>query len=145
MRILTIVAVAFFSFHSFAQEEIDGEVFEIFDVSSKADFPGGYDSLNAYIASNIIYPPSAIEKGIEGTVNVVFVVRKDGTLTNVTILGTPKNTLLEAEAIRVIKSTSGMWIPAKQRDKNVNMRFRIPIKFQLFGMSKKKFRLFKRK
>lgn len=36
---------------------------------------------------------------------------------------------MDEEAVRVIKSTSGMWKPALQRDRVVRMRFRIPNKF----------------
>lgn len=116
-----------------AQEEEKESVFEIFDVSEKAKFPGGDEALQRFIGENVQYPPKALEVEAQGTINVIFVVRRDGTVTDIEILGSRKNKYLEAEAIRVIQSTSGMWKPAMQRDKPVNMRFRIPIKFQIFG------------
>jgi len=116
-----------------AQEEEKESVFEFFDVAQKAEFPGGDEGLQRFIAENVQYPPKALEIEAQGTVNVMFVVRRDGTVTDIKIFGDRKNKYLEAEAIRVIQSTSGMWKPAMQRDKPVNMRFRIPIKFQIFG------------
>lgn len=114
------------------EPEETNEVFEIFDVSEKASFPGGDEGLQRYIAENISYPQMAIENDIQGTVNVVFVVDKNGNIRDIGILGGKKGFGLEEEAMRVIKKTSGQWKPAKQRDKSVNMRFRIPVKFQIF-------------
>ena len=116
------------------EEEIEetNEVLEIFDVSEKAEFPGGEDGLRRFISENMNYPEMAVDADISGTVNVVFVVTKDGRIRDVGILGARKGFGLEEEAIRVIKLTSGKWKPAKQRDRTVNMRFRMPVKFQLF-------------
>ena len=114
------------------EPEETNEVFEIFDVSEKASFHGGDEGLQRFIAENITYPPMALENDMQGTVNVMFVVDKAGRVKDVAILGSKKGFGLEKEAIRVIKLTSGQWSPAKQRDKAVNMRFRIPVKFQIF-------------
>ena len=114
------------------EPEETNEVFEIFDVSEKASFPGGEEGLQRYLAENTSFPQMALENDQQGTVNVMFVVDKQGRVKNIQILGSKKGFGLEEEAIRVIKSTSGMWSPAKQRDKPVNMRFRIPVKFQIF-------------
>lgn len=114
------------------EPEETNEVFEIFDVSEKAEFPGGEEALQRFIAENISYPSMALENDQQGTVNVMFVVDKSGKVKNIQILGSKKGFGLEDEAIRVIKATSGKWKPAKQRDKPVNMRFRIPVKFQIF-------------
>jgi len=114
------------------EPEETNEVFEIFDVSEKASFPGGDAGFQRFIAENITFPPMALENDIQGTVNVMFVVDKTGKVKDVAILGRKRGFGLEDEAIRVIKMTSGRWIPAKQRDKSVNMRFRIPVKFQIF-------------
>lgn len=112
--------------------EETNEIFEIFDVSEKASFPGGDEGLQRFLGENLVFPPMAMENDIEGTVNVVFVVDKNGRVKDIAILGGKKGFGLEEEAMRVIKMTSGKWKPAKQRDNAVNMRFRMPVKFQLF-------------
>lgn len=114
------------------EPEETNEVFEIFDVSEKAVFPGGDEGLQRFIAENITYPPMALENDMQGTVNVMFVVTKKGDVKDIAILGSKKGFGLEEEAMRVIKKTSGMWKAAKQRDRSVDMRFRIPVKFQIF-------------
>jgi protein TonB len=114
------------------EPEETNEVFEIFDVSEKASFRGGDEGLQRFIAENITYPPMALENDMQGTVNVMFVVDKNGRVKDIAILGSTKGFGLEKEAMRVIKLTSGQWSPAKQRDKAVNMRFRIPVKFHIF-------------
>lgn len=78
---------------------------------------------------NIKYPRSAIEAQIEGTVYVEFVVEKDGSLTDIHI-ARKSTSLLDQEALRVIKAMP-KWIPGKQRNKAVRVRFRVPIKFEL--------------
>lgn len=108
------------------------EIFETFDVSEKATFPEGDEGLQRFIAENITYPPMALENDMQGTVNVMFVVDKNGRVKDIKILGGKKGFGLEEEAMRVIKKTSGRWKPAKHRDITVNMRFRIPVKFQIF-------------
>jgi len=112
--------------------EVEGPVFEIFDVSQKAVFPGGDEGLQRFIAENIKYPVIALKNDTQGTINVMFIVDTKGKVKDVVILGKAKGDGLDEEAMRVIKLTSGMWKPAMQRDKPVNMRFRIPIKFQIF-------------
>ena len=114
------------------ENESEDTVFEIFDVTEKATFPGGEDELNTFIAENIKYPTKALENDKSGTVNVMFIVNKQGKVENIQILGKLKGYGLDDEAIRVIRLTSGMWKPAMQRDKPVNMRYRIPIAFHLY-------------
>ena len=114
------------------EPEETNEVFEFFDVSEQATFPGGEDGLLRYLAENISYPDMALENDVQGTVMVLFVVTQRGGVENVQIMGQKKGFGLEEEAIRVVKKTSGMWKPAKQREKPVKMRYRIPVKFQIF-------------
>ena len=112
-------------------QEEDG-IFEIFDVSELAKFPGGEEGLNNFIVQNIKYPNQALDTGAHGTVYVVFVVNQDGSVSELATMGKKLGFGLEEEAIRVMKATSGNWKPAMQRDKAVRMRFRIPIKFQMY-------------
>ncbi|MEY2924681.1 MAG: hypothetical protein RLZZ337_1229 [Bacteroidota bacterium] len=107
-------------------------IFEFFNVTERAMFEGGDEGLQQFIAENIKYPPKALEKDKQGTVNIMFIITKDGKVADVTILGKPIGHGLDQEAIRVIKLTSGMWKPATHKGKTVAMRFRIPIAFQIY-------------
>jgi len=82
-----------------------------------------------FIISELHYPESAADEGIEGHVIVSFVVEKDGSLTHFEALNSPDERL-GAEAIRVISLTAP-WHPAQNKKKSVRSRFSIPINFRL--------------
>ncbi len=117
------------SFGAFAQEEakVEEEVFVV--VEEQAEFPGGLDSMYAFIVKNLKYPELAKEKGIEGRVFVQFVIEKDGSISNVKILRGIGGGCEEA-AVEMIKNMP-KWKPGKQRGKPVRFQFVLPIKFEL--------------
>jgi TonB family protein len=51
-----------------------------------AAYPGGATKFAAYIKSRLSYPEQAIKSGIEGTVEISFMVNKDGSLSDFKIL-----------------------------------------------------------
>lgn len=104
------------------------EVYEV--VEKMPEFPdGGMSGLMKYLSANIRYPEAAHKAGTQGRVTVQFVVGKDGSIGNVSILRGVDSTL-DAEAIRVI---SGMpkWKPGTQKGKPVNVRYTVPVMFRL--------------
>lgn len=105
----------------------DDDIFIIAEMSPS--FPGGEYKLLDWLNKNLIYPISAIEKGIQGNVVVQFVVEKNGMVTNPTILKgvSPE---LDAEALRVISSMP-IWIPGRQSGRPVRVKYVIPITFRL--------------
>jgi TonB family protein len=102
----------------------------IFDVVEKApEFEGGIQAWNEWIKSNIQYPNTAKQMGVEGTVYVVFVINKDGTIDQPEILrGIGAG--CDEEVIRLI-SEAPNWIPGEQRGQKVNVRMRLPVRFKL--------------
>jgi protein TonB len=117
------------SFGAFAQSEVsvDDEVFVV--VEEQAEFPGGLDSMYAYIVKNLKYPEAAKEKGIEGRVFVSFIIEKDGSISNVKLLRGIGGGCDEA-SVEMVKNMP-KWKPAKQRGKPVRCQFTLPIKFEL--------------
>ena len=101
----------------------DDEIFSI--VENEPEYPGGDEALYKFISKNIVYPKSAREKGIQGTVLVEFVVEKDGKLSNIKVIRSA-DPALDAEAVRVI-SKMPKWKPGTQRGKKVRSTFRLPI------------------
>ena len=112
------------------EEEVEEEEPEIFMVVEQMpEFPGGQAELFKYISQNIKYPPIAKENGIQGKVFIQFVVGKDGSINNVTVLrGVDPS--LDKEAVRVVKNMP-KWKPGKQRGKPVYVRYQVPINFKL--------------
>ena len=92
-------------------------------------FPGGEAALMKFINENLRYPAAAIKNGIQGRVVVQFVVKKDGSVDDVTVLH-GVDSALDQEAIRVCK-TLPKFIPGKQNGQPVNVWFTLPVTFRL--------------
>lgn len=101
-----------------------------FIVEEMPSFQGkGQEGFREWVAKNLRYPENAAEKGISGRVFVQFIVRKDGSLSNVNVVrGVHPD--LDAEALRVIKA-SPPWTPGVQRGNKVNVAYTFPIVFVL--------------
>ena len=105
----------------------DDEIFVF--VEENPQFPGGDSERLKFLQNNITYPEKAMEKGIQGTVYITFIIEKDGSVTNVKVLRGIGGGCDE-EAVRVIRKMP-KWIPGKQRGKVVRCQFNMPIKFTL--------------
>ena len=93
------------------------------------EFPGGMDAWHEYLKKEIRYPEVCRTLGIQGVVQVEFVVETNGSISNIKILD-PVYRDLDEEAIRVI-SASPKWKPGKQMGRAVRVFYQIPIKFTL--------------
>ena len=91
---------------------------------------GGIEKFRDWVQHKTVYPEIAQEHGIHGTVIIVFIVEKDGTVSNVKVVR-GVNPVLDAEAVKAIES-SPKWTPGMQRGKPVRFRFSIPLVFS-FG------------
>lgn len=105
--------------------DIDDKFIEVPEVEPA--FPGGDEALYEYLNKNLVYPRTARDAGIEGTVVVEFVVERDGSLSNV-VAKRKVAPSLDEEAVRVVKSLPS-WSPGKQKGRAVRCIFRIPIVF----------------
>ncbi|WP_341227311.1 M56 family metallopeptidase [uncultured Arcticibacterium sp.] len=107
--------------------ETEGQIFTA--VENSPEFPGGTQELYRHISREIIYPATAQRAGIEGRVFVKFVVRKDGTVGDATILKGLGFGCDEA-ALSVLE-TMPTWKPGTQNGKPVNVYFTMPFFFEL--------------
>jgi protein TonB len=92
-------------------------------------FPGGDAEMMAFLNKNIKYPVPAIEREVQGTVTLRFVVEKDGKVGNIEIVRS-LDPSCDKEAVRVIKSMPD-WIPGKQNGATVRVFYTIPVRFKL--------------
>ncbi len=104
-------------------------------VETMPEFPGGIDSMMAYLGRTISYPEKARKKGIEGKVYVQFIVQKDGSLSDIKVIKGIGGGCDE-EAISAIENMPN-WTPGKQRGKPVPVRIVQPINFRLTETKKK--------
>ncbi len=104
---------------------------QVFDFAEQMPiFEGGQEALMNFIRTNVRYPESAIEQEIQGKVFIEFVVYPNGELGQFRILR-GVHSLLDKEALRVIKATAGKWKPGRQNGKPVAVVFRLPVVFKL--------------
>jgi TonB family protein len=112
------------------QPEMNGKKIIFSKVEIEATYPGGAEAWRRYLLKTFRYPDKAIDKEIQGTVVVKYVVSIDGNLSNVVAESGPVEGGLREEAIHVIKN-SGKWVPAMQNGRKVNAYKRQPIVFKL--------------
>ena len=102
----------------------------IFQVAEEMpEFPGGMKECMKFISQNTQYPVEAHRKGIHGEVWVSCVISDKGDIESPHIYRSV-DPLLDAEALRVIKSMP-KWKPGKQRGKEVNVMFMLPVEFKI--------------
>ncbi|NER16818.1 energy transducer TonB [Spongiivirga citrea] len=120
------------------EDEVE-EIYVPFSVIEEAPiFPGceGLDKseraacfnkkMQEHINKNFKYPQIPLDMGIQGRVFVTFVIDRNGDIVKIQKRGPDKN--LENEAVRIIKLLPKMK-PGRQRDKNVNVPYSIPVNF----------------
>lgn len=112
------------------------QTFEMFDITQHPSYPGGNKAMLQFLASNIVYPDSAHAKNIQGTVAATFVVDKDGSVTNASIVRDIGDGCGE-EVLRVL-ALMPKWTPGEVDGKPVKVRFTLPVRFRLTDDKPKK-------
>lgn len=128
IRLLGVSAGMFlFSTGSLAQTAAKSDTTVYTVVERQPQFPGGMDSLSAFIHTNLHYPVEARKAGIKGRVFVSFIVERDGSLRAITVfreLGYG----CDEEAVRVITAMP-CWLPGSQDGKPLRVKYSLPIRF----------------
>ena len=97
-------------------------------------FEGGNDAMMKYLRDNLKFPKEAEERGLEGTVFVDFIVAANGSVREVMVIddtqGEEVDQSFRSEAIRVVTAMP-KWVPGRQRGKPVDVKFSLPITFQM--------------
>ena len=118
------------AFVTLGQEQNQNMVGE-FVVTAPSFFNGdlSINSVDDYLVENIEFPYSYRKSGAEGTVVVQFCISPTGTLTKFEVVNSvdPK---VDAEVIRVLKTTEGMWIAGLNNGVSVDMKKEVSIAFK---------------
>ena len=104
------------------------KAYEVVEVMPK--FKGGESAMMEFLMMNMKYPQTAVKAKQQGRAIVGFVVRKDGTVSDVHITKSAGYAVLDEEAMRVVKAMPA-WEPGKQKGKPVNVKYNVPITFRL--------------
>ena len=103
----------------------------VFSLDELPAFMGGGTSAFAnWVTSQLVYPEPSRLTDSEGTAHIGFVVDKNGEVTKVEVLKSSGDVLLDAEALRVVKSAP-KWTPGKIHGRPVAVRYVLPAIFQL--------------
>lgn len=110
-------------------DQTENSIFEPGVNEEQAMYGKSEDDFSDFITKNLIYPKVAKDKGIEGIVWVTFYVEINGTVSIYKTEG--DDPTLVAEALRLIKLTSGGWTPSKYKGKPQRMICKVPISFEV--------------
>lgn len=76
-----------------------------------------------------MYPPSARQAGLEGEVRLVFVITRDGAVTDVEVLSSTPGTLFNAAAVQAVRQWR--FEPATRGGEPAAVRVEVPVQFKL--------------
>ncbi len=103
------------------------EIFTI--VEDQPSYKGGMDAFYKYVIGEIRYPLQARNAGVEGTVQVQFVIERDGSISNALVMNSIGSGC-DQEAMSVIKNAPD-FIAGSQRGRTVKTTMVMPITFKL--------------
>ena len=108
----------------------DDKVYQVCE--NVPEFPGGTYAMINYFAANTKYPAEAEAAGKDGKAYVEFIVKKDGSIADVSVVKSSGDASLDKEAVRVV-SAMPKWNPGTQGGKPVNVKMTLPVVFKLTG------------
>lgn len=100
-----------------------------YSISTLPSFPGGNDSLIAFLRSNIKYPQVDMALHNQGKVVLSFIVEPDGSLSDITVIN-PLSSGLDREAVRVVRLMP-KWNPAEKDGVKVRTRMTLPVTYRI--------------
>ncbi|MEO0045837.1 MAG: hypothetical protein RL705_1028 [Bacteroidota bacterium] len=132
-KVILVLAVILVCQLGFAQEvksvspnAEDNLIYNTAGIEVKPDFPGGLQEFYKFIGKNYKTPNV---KNLKGKVFVMFVIEKDGSLTDIKVLRDIGHGTGE-EAVRVLKECP-KWLPGEQNGQKVRVLYSLPISIQL--------------
>lgn len=105
-------------------EVVDNALVEV-----PATYPGGEAALMRFVSQNVVYPVSAWENNLQGTVIARFKVDVDGKVSSVKIEKSLSRDCDKA-VVDVIRKLP-RFVPAKQKGHSVPVWFRLPVRFRI--------------
>ena len=98
-------------------------------VENMPQYPEGIEALSKFVQAHLSYPEKEKKNGTAGVVMVTFVVRKDGSVSDVNVLKGVSDAL-DNEAVRVVKKFP-RWHPGDIGGKPVDVQMVLPVQFAL--------------
>lgn len=122
------------------KKPVDERAYSFVDCDQKPTFLGHSDPryfIEKWVYQYLKYPEEAVEKGIQGRVNVQFYIDKDGQVKDAKVVKSA-DPILDREAIRVVEASPN-WKPGRIGGQKVRCYVTIPVDFRLEKSSKGSF------
>lgn len=114
-------------------KDLEGDrIYSYYDCDVKPMFLNNPDPaifMSKWVYQYLKYPEQAVQDGIQGIVQISFVIEKNGAVSNVRVYR-GIDPLLDDEAVRVV-SASPKWRPARVRGEKVRSTMTIGVEFRL--------------
>ncbi|PBI89103.1 Gram-negative bacterial tonB protein [Flavobacterium sp. ACN2] len=128
-----ICSLLLFAFSSEAtaqtMDTINDKVYKSGDLEIKQpEYPGGIEKFYMFVGQHFKVPAEVSKNSVNTKISMQFMVEKDGSLSEITILKDSGYGLAE-EATRVLK-LSPKWIPGSEHGKPVRVLYTLPITIQ---------------
>ncbi|SFB27871.1 TonB protein C-terminal [Flavobacterium swingsii] len=121
MKVLFCVLLVNISIFGYCQESTRDTIYKIDDVDIKPEFPGGMEKFGRFMVKNFRFP----DERIKGKVISVFVIEKDGYISEIEIIQDAGYGTGE-EYTRVLKK-SPKWKPGKKNGSPVRTKYMLPL------------------
>lgn len=109
----------------------DNQIYDFEAVEVPASYPGGINAFRQFVA-NMQYPQAAIDAGVSGTIELSFVIDRNGNVSDIKVVRDLSYGTGQAAINRLKQSKK--WSPAVQNGRPVPVRYSLPIKLNLSGM-----------
>lgn len=96
-------------------------------VEEMPQFPGGPSRLMQWLDEHIVYPQQLIDKKIQGTVTVAFIVKHDGRIDDIRLTQKLHPELDKAVATAVQRMPK--WTPGRRSGRTTDVQVTIPVEF----------------
>ena len=93
-----------------------------------AQLIGGQKELEEFICNEVVYPPSAIENKVQGTVKIKLTIDENGNLVSESVMESVSREL-DDEALRILGKTK--WKAALSMGKPIKSTKKVAVKFNV--------------
>lgn len=130
MKKVIAFLILFYSIDNFSQsieKKDDNTIYDLTGIDVRPVFPEGQEKLNSYINENLLKVGFETQTKANAKSFATFVVEKDGSLSDIKILGKGKvDSRKSEELIRILKSLP-KWNPGKQNGQIVRVLYVLPL------------------
>lgn len=86
--------------------------------------------MQKHIINNFNYPKKALRRGIEGSLEVSFIIGVDGDVGKVVVKGANESDVLKEEAKRIV-SLLPRFVPGEHKGRKISVSYKFPMNFTL--------------